>query len=164
MKKIFVNRENLKYNIEKIKQYAPILDNGQEYTIIGIVKGNGYGLDLVQYSKILIENGIKTLAVATIEEANELRKSGIKTDILMLSTVNHIDELEQLIENDIIITIGSKKSAELANEMAKKGNNIRAHIKIDTGFGRYGFIYNDFNTIIETIEGLEKRIKIVCIF
>ena len=33
MKKIFVNRENLKYNIEKIKQYAPILDNGQEYTI-----------------------------------------------------------------------------------------------------------------------------------
>lgn len=164
MKKIFVNRENLKYNIEKIKQYAPILDNGQEYTIIGIVKGNGYGLDLVQYSKILIENGIKTLAVATIEEANELRKSGIKTDILMLSTVNHIDELEQLIENDIIITIGSKKSAELANEMAKKGNNIRAHLKIDTGFGRYGFIYNDFNTIIETIEGLEKRIKIEGIF
>ena len=119
---------------------------------------------LVQYSKTLIENGIKILAVATVEEAIELRKSKIEADILMLSTVNNIEELKILIENNIIITIGSKKSAEFANEMAKKGNNIRAHIKIDTGFGRYGFVYNDFRTIVETIEGLEKNIDIEGIF
>ncbi len=119
---------------------------------------------LVQYSKTLIENGIKILAVATVEEAIELRKSKIEADILMLSTVNNIEELKILIENNIIITIGSKKSAEFANEMAKKGNNIRAHIKIDTGFGRYGFVYNDFRTIVETIERLEKNIDIEGIF
>lgn len=164
MKKLLINREDLKYNIEKIKQYAPKLDDGQEYTLIGIVKGNGYGFDLIQYSKALIENGIRILAVATVEEAIELRKAEIKEDILMLSAVNNIEELTELVKNNIIITIGSEKSAELANEIARKGNNIRAHIKIDTGFGRYGFLYNDFKAIVETIENLEKNIKVEGIF
>jgi len=43
LKKLIVNKQDLKSNIKKIKQYAPKLDDGQEYTIIGIVKGNGYG-------------------------------------------------------------------------------------------------------------------------
>lgn len=164
MKRLLINKEELKSNINKIKQYAPKLDDGQEYTIIGIVKGNGYGFDLVSYSKFLIDNGIKILAVATVEEAIELRKNKIESDILILSTVNHKEELKELIENNIIITIGSKKSAELANEMAEEGNNIRAHIKIDTGFGRYGFVYNDLETIIETLKNTEKHIKIEGIF
>lgn len=164
MKTLLVNKEDLKSNIEKIKQYAPQLDNHVEYTIIGIVKGNGYGMGLIEYSKFLIENGIKMLAVATIEEALQLREAEIKTDILMLSTINSKKELEKLIENNIIITIGSEESANLANEIAKKGNPIRAHIKIDTGFGRYGLVYNRFNTIIETIKHLDKNIHVEGIF
>lgn len=164
MKKLVVNKEKLRSNIEKIRQYAPQLDDGQEYTIIGIVKGNGYGFGLIQYSKFLIENGIKILAVATVEEAIELRKSDINEDILMLSTTNNKEELEKLVKNNIIITIGSEESAKLANEMAKNGNNIRAHIKIDTGFGRYGFVYNNLKAILDTIENLEENIKIEGIF
>lgn len=164
MKRLLINKEELKSNIDKIKQYVPKLDNGQEYTIIGIVKGNGYGFDLISYSKFLIDNGIKILAVATVEEAIKLRKNQIEEDILMLSTVNTKEEMKELIKNNIIITIGSKKSAELANEMSKEGNNIRAHIKIDTGFGRYGFVYNDLEIIIETLKNIEKNIRIEGIF
>lgn len=160
MKRLIINKADLKSNIEKIKQYATKLDNGQEYTIIGIVKGNGYGFGLIEYSKILIDNGIKMLAVATAEEAIALRKAEIKTDILMLSVINDEAELKQLIENNIIITIGSEKSAELVNEIAKDGNAIRAHIKIDTGFGRYGFVYNDLRSIISTIENLNSNINV----
>ena len=164
MKKLVIDKKDLKANIGKIKNYAPKLDNDKEYTIIGIVKGNGYGLGLIEYSKFLIENGIKMLAVATMEEAIELRRNGIKIDILMLSTINSKKELQELIENDILITIGSVTSAKLANEIAEKGHNIRAHIKIDTGFGRYGFIYNDFRTIVETIESLNANVKIEGIY
>ena len=164
MKKLVIDQKTLKENIEKIKNYAPKLDNNEEYTIIGIVKGNGYGLDLIKYSKFLINNGIKMLAVATVEEALELRRNDIKVDILMLSTINSKKELQELVENDILITIGSTKSAQLANEIAEEGYNIRAHIKIDTGFGRYGFIYDDYRTIVETIEHLNKNIQIEGIY
>jgi len=164
LKTLFISKEDLKSNIEKVRKYAPKLDNNLEYTIIGIVKGNGYGMGLIQYSKFLVQNGIKILAVATVEEALELRKAEIKTEILMLSVVNNKKELEELVKNNITITIGSTKSAELASEIAEKGNQIKAHIKIDTGFGRYGFLYNDFVSIIETIKNLDKNIQIEGIY
>ena len=111
------------------------------------------GLDLKQYANFLIENGITYLAVANLEEALDLRKFGIETRILMLSPISMKKELKLLIENDITITIGSFSELEIAEEICKKlQKNIRAHLKIDTGFGRYGFIYTEKEIILETIK------------
>ena len=65
------------------------------------------GLGLEQYSKFLIENGIKNLAVANFEEAVRLRKVGIKEEIIMLTPIIVKKELQLLIENDITVTLGS---------------------------------------------------------
>lgn len=70
----------------------------------------------------------------------------------MLSSTSLKEDLETLINNGIIITIGSKDCANIVKTINNK--NIRAHIKIDTGFGRYGFLYNEIDTIIETIKSL----------
>ena len=85
--------------------------------------------------------GIEIFAVATIEEALELRKNGIK------------EEVQCLIENNITLTIGSVESAKIANEIAsEKNKKIKAHLKIDTGFGRYGFVYTEKDDILKTIK------------
>lgn len=116
MNKLIVNKKDLIHNINKVKEQ--IID--ENYTIIGVVKGNGYGLGLEEYSKILIENGINMLAVATNFEAVKLRELNQNVDILNMSSTAIKEEIEELVDNNIIITIGSKISAEIANEIAKK--------------------------------------------
>ena len=163
MKTLVINREDLKHNIRKIKEIVREtgnLDNHKPIKIIAVVKGNGYGLGLIQYSKFLVDNGIDFLAVATVEEAIKLRESGINARILMLSSTAIKKEVELLVNNDIIITIGSKEALEVAESIGEKINKkIKAHIKIDTGFGRYGFNYQEKEEIVQTLKTI-KHIEI----
>ena len=133
---------------------------GNYVKIIAVVKANGYGLGIVEYTKFLIDNGITFFGVSQVEEALTLRKAGIKEDILMLSSTAIKEDLIKLINNNIIVTIGSKEDVKILEEIAKEKNKtIRAHLKIDTGFGRYGFVYNNREEMIETLKQI-KNIKI----
>ena len=164
MKQLVVNKEDLKHNINRIKDYTKKISNDDNYTIIAVVKGNGYGLGLNEYSEVLVENGIKYLAVATFEEAIELRKKQKDVNILMMSPLYNKEELEETVKNNITIAIDSKENAEAVNELANKGYNIKVHLKIDTGFGRYGFIYDDFENILNTVQSLKPNVEIEGIF
>lgn len=165
MKSLIINKKDLAHNIDVLKRISrmQIIRPETDYKIIGVVKGNGYGLGLVEYSKFLIDHGIEILAVANIEELITLRNAGITTDILMLTPTPIKEELEILIGNNAIITISSRKDAEVANEIAKEGKTIRTHIAIDTGFGRYGFLYNDDN-LKNVLQNLDPNIKIEGLF
>lgn len=160
MKKVIVNKEDLKCNIEVLSK---LLDEkckkiGQNNSkIIAVVKANGMGLDLTLYSKFLVENGISDLAVATFEEAKLLIDENISCNLLMLSPINDESELEFLIENNVILTIGSKENLLRAEKICEKLNKvISAHIKIDVGLGRYGFMYNDFENIKYVYDNVKK--------
>lgn len=163
MKSLVINKEDLKHNIRKIKEIAKDtgrLDNHKPLKIIAVVKGNGYGLGLIPYSNFLVDNGIDFLAVSTVEEAIKLREAKIQARILMLSSTAIKKEIELLVDNDIIITIGSKEALDAAEEIAlKKNKKIKVHLKIDTGFGRYGFNYNEKEKLIQNLKNI-KNIEI----
>ncbi len=114
------------------------------------------GLGLEEYSRFLVENGIKTLAVANFEEAITLRNIEIEAEILMLTPVVQKKELQLLIENDITISLGSFEDFELAENLAKENDKkINAHVKIDTGFGRYGFLSTEKEIVLEVFKKCE---------
>ena len=135
-------------------------DNENKLKIIAVVKANGYGLGILELTKFLIENGIDMFAVSSLEEALKLRQNGIENDILMLSSTSIKEDVKTLVENDIILTIGSNEDLKVAEEVGNElKKNVRAHLKIDTGFGRYGFIYTDKENMIKALKDIN-NIKI----
>ena len=158
MKTLVVESDKLKHNLKIVKEFVE--KNNKKTKLIAVIKGNGYGLGLVEYAQFLVDNGIDFFAVATVEEAIKLRQNGIKQDILMMSSTAVKEDVQALIENNIILTIGSKDAGQAVEEIAQNLNQkVRVHLKIDTGFGRYGFIYNQTEEMINTIK-LWKNIQI----
>lgn len=163
MNTLVIKKEDLRHNIEQIKKYTEKNgenDYGKTVKIIAVVKANGYGLGIVEYTKFLIDNGISYFAVATIQEALTLREAGIKQEILMLSSTAIEEDIRTLIKHNIILTIGSKEDIEVAEKIGEQEHKtIKAHLKIDTGFGRYGFVYQKRDEMVEVLKNL-KNIKI----
>lgn len=145
MKKVVISKDDLKSNLEIISSMK-----NENCKIIGVVKANGMGLGLLEYSRFLIENGIEILAVSEPEDALILRKNNIDKEILLLTPINNIEIINRLIENNITLTISSIKQVEIINDLEIKP--VKVHIKIDTGLGRYGFLYYDIKEILKLFE------------
>ena len=151
LKVLEIKKEDLEYNIDLIKKKA------KDKKIIAVVKGNGYGLGLKEFSKFLISKGISDLAVSSVDEALELASYKFNARILCLEATAVEEEIESLIEKNIIVSIGSKKCAETVKKIASKNDKTaHAHIAIDTGFSRYGFMATEKETILETIKSCPK--------
>lgn len=162
MKSFIINKKDLSHNIRIIRNIAKQKrdDDGNKVKIIAVVKANGYGLGMIEYVNFLIDNGISMFAVATVEEAVFLRKAGITHEILMMSSTCIKKEVEALLDHKIILTIGSDKACRVVDSIAKKREEkAKVHLKIDTGFGRYGFLYNQSAEMVQGIEAC-KNIEI----
>lgn len=73
-----IDLENLKHNVEEIKKYLH-----PKCEFMAIVKANGYGHGSVEISRYLNKINVYNFAVATIDEAIELRGGKVKGDILI---------------------------------------------------------------------------------
>lgn len=160
MKKLVISRKDLKNNLKEIRR---ILYSDGKYEpenmpkIIAVVKGNGMGLGLVKYSKFLVNQGIDFLAVANFDEAMALRKAKIQEEILLLTPIIREKEIEPLILKDITLTVSSLEQLKIIEKVAKKINKtVNAHLKIDTGFGRYGILSDNRQEILEVFHSCEK--------
>ncbi|MBP3635275.1 MAG: alanine racemase [Bacilli bacterium] len=149
MSELIIKKEDLLHNINEIKSRV----SSDDYTLIAVVKGNAYGLGIVEFTKFLIDAGFNFFAVAEASEALLLRKNGIKEKILLLTPYSDEKNVKLLVENDITLTIDSKESFCVADEICNKLNKkVLSHIKIDTGLSRYGFNFNNINEIKQIVK------------
>ena len=111
--------------------------------VMAVVKANAYGHGAVQCSRVFLENGTKSLAVATLTEAVELRGAGLEAPILVLgyTPVEHFGAILKWGVTPTIYTIeGARALADVAESVGKVA---KAHVKVDTGLGRIGFLPRD---------------------
>lgn len=111
--------------------------------VMAVVKADAYGHGVREVTKTLLENGADRLAVATADEAIQLRDEGFDVPILILGYVLP-DDIERLIKADITLTVFDLEQAKIISEKAsilRKGCKI--HIKLDTGMSRIGYVCTD---------------------
>ena len=124
----------IQYNYGKMREKLP-----EGCKFMGVVKANAYGHGGVQVAKMLQRYGADYLAVATLDEAEELRREGLTLPILILGAT--IPEFaERVVAIDATQTITSLDVAkETSSLLAKAGKTMKVHIKLETGMGRTGF-------------------------
>lgn len=141
----------LHHNIRLVRRLAG------ETRIIGVVKGNGYGLGLVELAGHLMEYGVNCLAVSELEEALELRRWGLSGDIMLLSPLYDRKGLEEALHQKLILCVDSREGALAAERVARALDcRGRAQLCVDTGFGRYGFPWQQAQEIWEAARSLER--------
>ncbi|MBQ7654062.1 MAG: alanine racemase [Clostridia bacterium] len=143
---------NLVDNLKSVKERT-------KTEVMAVIKTDAYGHGAVKCAKALCENGFSNFAVATAEEADELRKYRIPGRILILGYV-FPEDYPELLKNDICLTVFDFETAKEIDMAAKKISKKAAiHLKIDTGMGRIGFLPNkdSFDDImkISKLENIE---------
>jgi alanine racemase len=113
---------------------------------MAVVKANAYGHGAIQVAHTALENGADCLGVARISEAIELKGAGIGVPILLFGDVLP-EQLPFLIAHDIRISLTCLETAKIMAARAEDmGKSLKSHIKVDTGMGRLGVLYDQFVT------------------
>lgn len=109
---------------------------------VAVIKANGYGHGAVRLARAL-QMEADAFGVACIEEALELRESGIQNPILLLEGIFGPDELELVDKLDFGMTIHNRRQLEWI-ENARPARPFNVWLKLDSGMHRLGFSSEDF--------------------
>ena len=111
----------------------------QHMSVMPVIKGNAYGHGMREVAGILAD-AAEHFAVVFIEEALELRESGITKPILVFSTVTDDREtLCEAIRKDISFTVYDRHSfTDISEAAAETGKPAHVHVNVDTGMTRLG--------------------------
>ena len=110
--------------------------------IAAVIKTDGYGHGAVPIAYAL-KNIAEAFAVATIEEAVNLRRHGIKNDIYILGFLPE-SRISDVIEYEIRPAVFEYEIAQKISQKATElGKIAKIHLKADTGMRRIGFPVNE---------------------
>lgn len=137
---IEVDSQNLRQNLHALQSLLP-----PDCRLMPAVKANAYGHGAVLVSKELNNMRIQSFCVATISEGIELRKSGIRGEILVLG-YTHPAQFPLLKKYELTQTVVDYNYAQILNQYGKK---LKVHIKIDTGMHRLGERWEETRKIEE---------------
>lgn len=140
-----VDLDAISHNIDEVRKKV-----GDEVWILAVIKADAYGHGAVKVAD-KIRDKVQYFAVATVEEAIELREAGETLPILILGYTSP-SQYDLIVKYDITQTIYSLDTArELNNVATKLGKKGKIHIALDTGMTRIGFVMKE-ESISDVVE------------
>ncbi|HJC09564.1 MAG TPA: alanine racemase [Candidatus Blautia merdigallinarum] len=133
------------FNLESIKKNLK-----EDTKIIAVLKADGYGHGALPLAREAAKDPrVWGIAVATVEEAEELRLGGIQKPLLILG-YTYEENYERIVRGDFRPAVFKLSMAKKLSQAAVKNNTVvKVHIKIDTGMSRIG--YRDLETAVPEI-------------
>ncbi len=118
-------------NIAAIERNCALLARAAgDAELCAVVKGDGYGHGAVLSAVAALAGGARWLAVATANEAMDLRMAGIEARLLVLGAVSPEElEIARAADADLVVWTEGFVAAAAGS---------RLHVKLDTGMGRLG--------------------------
>lgn len=108
-------------------------------TFFAVIKKDAYGHGALHCARALAAEGAEYFAVATLEEALELRSGGIDTPILVFAVPDET-EADEAVAADLTLTVTSGANIEAVGRAAEAlGKAAKIHLKVDTGMTRVGW-------------------------
>lgn len=126
---IELDRDALRHNVAALRSLLP-----KGCSLMPVLKADAYGHGAVAVAKELEKMGVRSFCVACISEAIDLRRHGIRGDILILG-YTHPELFPLLRRYRLTQTIVDAAYGELLGQYGKR---LRVQIGIDTGMHRLG--------------------------
>ena len=131
-----LDRANLLHNLAALRALV------HPARVMPVVKANAYGAGAVPVATAVAAEGVDHFAVASVEEAVELREAGIGGTILVL-TYFDAGDVDAILAHDLSPCVFTPEAAQwLADGARAHGVTARPWIKVDTGLGRLGVPYD----------------------
>lgn len=132
-----VDLDTLAVNVQTLRTLI-----GPDVRLQAVVKANAYGHGAVPIARAVLAAGADSLAVATVDEAVQLRTSGIAEPLMVLGPIGR-RERARAIGHDVTVVVSDASfarglAADARMQMRKNDNPVPVHLKIDTGMRRFG--------------------------
>ncbi len=130
-----VSLKALEHNLKVVRRHI-----GPKPEILAVVKSNGYGMGAVPVAKTLQKAGANRFGVTCGDEGIELRESGIRKPILVLTGFWPGEEA-RFIKNHLTPyrdAAGRCASPRTRGKGGARQISLRFHLKINTGMNRLG--------------------------
>jgi alanine racemase len=140
-----IDLEALRHNLAAIRRAI-----GPGVAVCGVVKGDAYGHGAVPVARTLAAAGIEHLAVASLDEAAELREAGIDVPILVFGSVRP-DRAREAVRLRLAVTAWSAAAVRALAPALDPAEPLDVHVKVDTGMHRIGALADDLSDLVAAL-------------
>ena len=130
---------------------------GPDVAVIPVIKADAYGHGALPIAACLAAVGVPGFAVATVNEAQALKESGIEENILILGAL-YEEDLPLILRGGMVPVLWEPESAQRLSAFAQQeGKIVDVQVKIDTGMNRAGVLESDalaFISLVKELPGL----------
>jgi alanine racemase len=105
--------------------------------LCAVVKADGYGHGAARSAAAALAGGATSVAVATADEAAQLRAAGVQAPVLAMGAIS-LQELPVALAARAELVAWDERFADEVGRRARSRGPVRMHVKLDTGMGRLG--------------------------